>query len=187
MDNFWNYIQKDVGPIPETVRVCLEYSEYITAALGNIDDNEIREIENDMRLFPKIRRNPADFSFMVGEKAIIKLVSNAVKKKGIDFYIKRSQRNHSLIGKTQTIGDENSVREEIIAFYQKRFDGSTAQELFLNSLTSIDIRISIDDDGVLGEIQCHLCDKKKIYCLPSRENWSMESFELLCTSKTYTK
>lgn len=128
-----------MGRIPDTLKNILEVTEYINAGLGFIGNDEIAAIEDDVRLLPKIMSKPADdptmvkyfgrfahcpneFRLMAGERAILKMISSCIQRKGIAHYMKTVERREKEVAVVQGSVDQvaNEVRKKIVDFYTDR-------------------------------------------------------------------
>lgn len=111
----------------------------MNAALGEINDEEIKAIENDMQrisqtqlnsnanlksCFEKFDHNPEDFRFLAGDKAILRMLASTVKKRGFNHYMKKkncqvSQVTH-LNPSINVVECAVAIRRRVLEFYQKR-------------------------------------------------------------------
>lgn len=123
-------MSKDVGIVPKSIRDILEYVGFVNGALANISDAEITAIEQDVKkasakkLSLAIQENlkkfdsPSEFHFLSGDRAIIKLIAGAVKKRGINYYFKK---NAVCLSNGEIGADPvSTIRQKIISFYRKR-------------------------------------------------------------------
>ena len=150
LQEFWEAVEKEVGRIPLTVKCTLEYTGYINAALGDLGDTEIAEIEQDIRKIPpstsnisllkcfeKFDNKPQDFRFLAGERAILKLLAATVKKRGINRFFKKEKatlgpaerptpaKTISSLSEKVHMDDEAAhaslIRARVVKYYQTRF------------------------------------------------------------------
>lgn len=124
------------------MKCALEYTGYLNAALGKLDDIEIANIEKDvqrvsiktsnvdmLKCFEKFENNPADFRFLAGERAIMKMLAATVKKRGINYYFRKDKQTSSGAAsrtspgtsQLQTQPSPDSIREKVVKFYEKRY------------------------------------------------------------------
>ncbi|KXJ72631.1 hypothetical protein RP20_CCG017556 [Aedes albopictus] len=198
-DHFWHTLSKEVGRIPDTLKNILEVTEYINAGLGFIGNDEIAAIEDDVRLLPKIMDKPADdpsmrkyfgrfahcpdrFRLMAGERAILKMISGCIQRKGIAHYMKTVERREKEVAVVQGSVDQvaNEVRKKIVDFYTDRCDGSVEQIDFCNRVALIPIEITeADDGGTVARIRCIFCTNENVIsCRPERcgGSWKVSNF-----------
>ncbi|XP_062552602.1 uncharacterized protein LOC134217800 [Armigeres subalbatus] len=199
MDHFWNTLSKEVGRIPDTLKNILEVTEYINAGLAFIGNEEIAAIEDDVRLLPKIMNKSADdpsmikffgrfahcpdqFRLMAGERAILKLISSCIQRKGIAHYMKTVERREKevavVLGSVDKVANE--VRRKIVDFYTDRCDGSVEQIDFCTRVAMIPIEITeAEDGGTIAKIGCIFCTNDNVIsCRPERcgGSWKVSNF-----------
>ncbi|KXJ79432.1 hypothetical protein RP20_CCG026210 [Aedes albopictus] len=178
-DSFWSSVEKDVGIIPSNLKTILKHTGFINGALAELGDQECDGIEHDMRrmrigmsaeldeCFRRFSYRPEHFCLMTGERTELKLIARTIKKNGIQRYLKKPRSTSgslSLIPTAQhTSADgENSVlKEKIIEFYERRFDGSVAQRRIVDSIQTFSVEVSVGSAGLLAKISCSLCDPRR--------------------------
>lgn len=129
-----------MGQIPPVVRHSIEYAGYVNAALGEINEAEIKAIEEDMQRIPKsqsdsnaklrncfekFENEPKDFRFLSGDKAIIRMLAATIQKRGFNHYMKRQKifkKSHQTQHRTteNVVDCESAIRRRVLEFYQKR-------------------------------------------------------------------
>lgn len=129
-DGFWAAISKDVGYVPMYIRDILEYVGFVNGALANISDTDMLAIEKDIKqattktmsvaMQENIQKfdSPSEFRFLSGDRAIIKLIAEAVKKRGFSHYF----RKHTVSTPSPEFSENpvGTIREKIVSFYRKR-------------------------------------------------------------------
>ncbi|XP_055614138.1 uncharacterized protein LOC129760510 [Uranotaenia lowii] len=101
---FWLQIEKLVGPVPENLKLLLQFSCFCNISIADLDDELINQIEQEARTIPAVLRIasnerlmkkyfgvyflfPNEFRFRSGERMLMKNIAMAVRKKGLDSFI----------------------------------------------------------------------------------------------------
>ncbi|XP_058820577.1 uncharacterized protein LOC131682851 [Topomyia yanbarensis] len=112
--HFWLQIEKLVGPVPENIKLLLQFSCFCNSSIADLDDELIDQIEQEARTIPTVLRiatneklikkyfgvychTPNEFRFRSGERRMLKNISVAVRKKGLDSFIQslRTIQHHT--------------------------------------------------------------------------------------------
>lgn len=136
MDYFWRELSKVVGPIPVSIKVILEQLRYIHGGLAYLNDDVINAMEEEVKHLPETTGKSdrewqkmigfngplKNFRFVLGERSLLKVISNIVEKQGISKFTKKLIKQDSL-GKSESAPEtqtELSVRQKVIEFYTKK-------------------------------------------------------------------
>lgn len=135
-----------MGRIPHSVKSTLEYTGYLNAALGDIGDDEITNIEQDvknistttapkelLKCFEKFGNQLKDFRFLAGERAILKLLAATVKRRGINHFFRKERKAANSIATIpglptakvqmeQDMDHASLIRQRVIKYYQTRYN-----------------------------------------------------------------
>lgn len=206
MDHFWSALSKDVGRIPEVIKHVLEVTEYISAALAFVGNEEIAAIEKDIRELPEIMNKPANdpslrkyfgrfahsperFRLMAGERAILKMIAGCIQRRGIQHYLRTAERREKEVAQAPAYASQDKqahaqeVRRKIVDFCNDRCDGSAEQVEFCNRISNLNIEVSEAEDGsggLVARIRCMFCtNDNDILCRPERvgsSNWKVSNF-----------
>lgn len=191
MEKFWSAISKDVGPIPDGIKAILEYAGFINGALGELNDKEMAAIENDIRRIPfeaadetieicyrKFQNNPENFRFVSGERALLLMLAAAVKKKGINHYLKPQKTVSTPADPSSITNEKDILKRKIIEYFEKKCDEYNGLEEHIRALQSLDIEIHSTDRGVHANIKCVYCfPEKYVLCRAERVGrWKITNF-----------
>lgn len=112
--HFWLQIEKLVGPVPENIKLLLQFSCFCNSSIADLDDELIDQIEQEARTIPAVLRistnekvmkkyfgvychAPNEFRFRSGERRMMKNIAVAVRRKGLDSFIQslRTIQHHT--------------------------------------------------------------------------------------------
>ncbi|EDS33286.1 conserved hypothetical protein [Culex quinquefasciatus] len=112
--HFWLQIEKLVGPVPENIKLLLQFSCFCNSSIADLDDELIDQIEQEARTIPTVLRItanerlmkrffgvyfliPNEFRFRSGERRMMKNIALAVRRKGLDSFIQslRTIQHHT--------------------------------------------------------------------------------------------
>ncbi|KAL9707648.1 hypothetical protein quinque_011166 [Culex quinquefasciatus] len=112
--HFWLQIEKLVGPVPENIKLLLQFSCFCNSSIADLDDELIDQIEQEARTIPTVLRitanerlmkrffgvyflMPNEFRFRSGERRMMKNIALAVRRKGLDSFIQslRTIQHHT--------------------------------------------------------------------------------------------
>lgn len=83
-----------------------------------------------------------NFRFVLGERSLLKVISNIVEKQGISKFTKKLIKQDSL-GKSESAPEtqtEQSVRQKVIEFYTKKCSsGSNTETYFFDQIASMKV------------------------------------------------
>lgn len=134
---FWAELEKEIGVVPENIKFIVRHTNYLNGALADLKDEDISNMESDMRrsacgmyseldkCFERFAYEPERFYFVAGERAILRLISKTIQKKGAKHYFKRP-RSTNVAENCRTTREPEShhgptVKQKIIEFFAKRY------------------------------------------------------------------
>ncbi|XP_062710885.1 uncharacterized protein LOC115264733 [Aedes albopictus] len=83
-----------------------------------------------------------NFRFVLGERSLLKVISNIVEKQGISKFTKKLIKQDSL-GKSESAPEtqtEQSMRQKVIEFYTKKCsNGSNTETYFFDQIASMKV------------------------------------------------
>lgn len=193
MDYFWKELSKVTGPIPANIKIILEELRYIHGGLASIDENMIKEIEEEVRRLPEITGKPekewqkslgvngslSNFRFMLGERSVLKLIATTVEKYGVMKFTKKLLNKES--GKAGPsaghVPDTQSARLKLIEFYKKKCSiaGTTSTPL-LDQIETMKIDALYDEAGVKSMLNCPFCEAIVTIRQEKSGSWKLSNF-----------
>lgn len=145
MDTFWKEIAKEVGAVPKIIKIILVQVDYIHAGLGMLNDDAIRDIEKDVRMFPETSGkseeewretlgyygNIREFQFTAGQRSVLKVIANTVERNGITKFCKALIRAEthpdassapcSTPAQSSAVSHASTIRDKIVHFFEHKY------------------------------------------------------------------
>ncbi|XP_053693021.1 uncharacterized protein LOC128741315 [Sabethes cyaneus] len=184
--HFWLQIEKLVGPVPENIKLLLQFSCFCNSSIADLDDELIDQIEQEARTIPSVLRitaneklmkkyfgvychTPNEFRFRSGERRMMKNIALAVRKKGLDSFIQslRTIQHHTEARPTVSVQLQNSDPQTLRQMLREKVLNAVTNnhaEIFPDYLKiiqdNLDIQI-VNEQGVPDAyVFCPLCSTK---------------------------
>ncbi|XP_029719598.2 uncharacterized protein LOC115261819 [Aedes albopictus] len=120
-----------------------------------------------------------NFRFVLGERSLLKVISNIVEKQGISKFTKKLIKQDSL-GKSESAPEtqtELSVRQKVIEFYTKKCSsGSNTETYFFDQIASMKVDISCDEAGTRAVLKCPFCETIVTIRMEKSGSWKISNF-----------
>lgn len=215
-EHFWFELSKKVGPIPITVQAALEQTKFIHCGLIYLDNTTINYIESDIRRLPRLlnksesevaaimgnyRGSIKDFSFLVGERSVLKMIAATIKEYGFQYFFQpeaemvqdsatRSDTPENIeeTPTTSTTPEEftdsndtvGQVLKKIFSYYDSRREHDDMEGPFFERLKLVRVEVSSDQLGELARIFCPFCDPESVIAVTIRRDrpgtWKVSNF-----------